>query len=475
MSSSPINLDHYLWPKGKSVAEPDLMPSVKDSDGDVVDFYDEKRKTTQATVVDLGDSPNSNNGDPLRTAFAKINNFIEASYWWSDGLVQKHNDHDSDFNELFTTFNIVDDRLRVTAQTVFDSDVIIEGNLTTLGNTTNVLTKNLQIDDSVIVLNYGQPSPLQDSGIIFQRYDSDASSATNWNGYLAWDESGDRFVLGETSDSGNEINPNISMRYQEWQSGTFWTYDATNTLRSTETYGANNVNTIVGNYEIDATGDITFDADGNNFIFQNGAGADTSTVTFADDANWTQTFPGDVYWQVTGDDIYFQGTTANEQIRFNLGATTQTIYASDNLTLDAVGDITFDADGNDFVFRNGAGADASTVTFANDGNWTQTFPGDVYWQVTGDDIYFQGTTLNEQIRFTMGTTEQSVKVSDDLRLQSGGRTENIILGDTSTTDIVVIGEQATVNAAPFVIRYNTTDSIWDLTGDGTGRIDGGTF
>jgi len=32
------------------------------------------------TRVNIGTSPNSNDGDPLRTAFQKLNNFIEAVY-----------------------------------------------------------------------------------------------------------------------------------------------------------------------------------------------------------------------------------------------------------------------------------------------------------------------------------------------------------------------------------------------------------
>ena len=89
-------LKDHLYPAGKSAAEPNLMPSVLDSDGNTVGFYDDKRITTQQTVVNLGDAPNSNNGDPLRTAFAKINNFIEASYWTNEGVNQKFRDLDSD-------------------------------------------------------------------------------------------------------------------------------------------------------------------------------------------------------------------------------------------------------------------------------------------------------------------------------------------------------------------------------------------
>lgn len=96
-------LEEHLYPRGRSVSEPNSLPNVLDSDGAIVTYYSDKRKTTQSTVVDLGDSPNSNNGDPLRTAFAKINNFIEASYWVNEAINQqltiinqRLNDIDSD-------------------------------------------------------------------------------------------------------------------------------------------------------------------------------------------------------------------------------------------------------------------------------------------------------------------------------------------------------------------------------------------
>jgi len=71
------------------------MPDVLDSDGNPVSYFDDvrpaggKRITSEVTVVDIGDNPNTNTGDPLRTAFVKINNFIEASYWVNEGINKK--------------------------------------------------------------------------------------------------------------------------------------------------------------------------------------------------------------------------------------------------------------------------------------------------------------------------------------------------------------------------------------------------
>ena len=74
-TSKSTNLEQYLDPNSLTTA-----PSVYDKDGAVVTYSGPNKITTDTVVVDLGDSPNSNTGDPLRLAFIKINNFIEASY-----------------------------------------------------------------------------------------------------------------------------------------------------------------------------------------------------------------------------------------------------------------------------------------------------------------------------------------------------------------------------------------------------------
>lgn len=95
-------LPDILYPKGVSAADPNTMPSVLDSDGIAIDYFDAKRKTSEATAVDIGDSPNTNTGDALRTAFIKINNFMEANYWWSEHLNAKLDDLDSDISAVQT-------------------------------------------------------------------------------------------------------------------------------------------------------------------------------------------------------------------------------------------------------------------------------------------------------------------------------------------------------------------------------------
>lgn len=84
-------LSDFLNPKG-NLNDNTKFPDVLDSDGTVLSYTSTNRKTSESTVVDLGDSPNSNTGDPLRLAFIKVNNFMEASYWSSQNDAKEFDD-----------------------------------------------------------------------------------------------------------------------------------------------------------------------------------------------------------------------------------------------------------------------------------------------------------------------------------------------------------------------------------------------
>jgi hypothetical protein len=114
------NLQYHLWPRG-NLDNSSLLPDVIDSDGNIVNSTANKF-TTVATVVDVGDSPSSNSGDPLRVAFIKLNNFIEASYWTNSAVVKDIDsvreevriirvENDSDEQALQTIQETMDDRL----------------------------------------------------------------------------------------------------------------------------------------------------------------------------------------------------------------------------------------------------------------------------------------------------------------------------------------------------------------------------
>ena len=109
-------LEDHLYPAGTK-GDPTLQPSVLDSDGATISYTSSKRKTTEITVVDVGDSANSNTGDPLRNAFIKVNNFIEASYWTNETVA---GDLD-EFERRLDSDELTIQYLQTQMDTLFDS------------------------------------------------------------------------------------------------------------------------------------------------------------------------------------------------------------------------------------------------------------------------------------------------------------------------------------------------------------------
>jgi len=74
------NLKDILKPNfGDGVGVSGTAPVKKDN-GSTLDFFDSNRRLKDNTRINIGTSANSNTGDPIRTAFIKVGNFMEASY-----------------------------------------------------------------------------------------------------------------------------------------------------------------------------------------------------------------------------------------------------------------------------------------------------------------------------------------------------------------------------------------------------------
>ncbi len=182
-------------------------------------------------------------------------------------------------------------------------------------------------------------------------------------------------------------------------------------------------------------------------------------TAFYADSDTTISAADDVYIRPTGDLVHMQGVTSGEQLDFSLGTSTQSITASDaltlaassgNMVLDASGDITLDADGNQIYFKNGGGGDTWTWTLNNDASGSFIAPnsftieanagdltmfadgGDISLTADGGNVYMRSSTSNEQINFAMGTTAQQIIASDDLIL---GATGEMTLYTTTGGDI----------------------------------------
>ena len=157
--------------------------------------------------------------------------------------------------------------------------------------------------------------------------------------------------------------------------------NSTGTISQTSSSGSVNLTAGSGNITLDASADITLDADGNDIIFKNGGGADTVTHTLANTAAYTITYPstvtheqlaGDLTFNVPGDDVLFKDGT-NERIRLNLDTAPSIRFSGSSgtisnnagaLVLDAVGDIELNADNADVILKD---ASATFGTFTNSG------------------------------------------------------------------------------------------------------------
>ncbi len=90
-------------------------------------------------------------------------------------------------------------------------DFSITGNLVVSGTTTTVNTENLTVKDAVIRLNDGQVTPLNDIGIVMQRYA--AANTTDYNVAIAWDEDTRQLKFGRAPEDGSDNEISFS---QEW-------------------------------------------------------------------------------------------------------------------------------------------------------------------------------------------------------------------------------------------------------------------
>ena len=150
-------LDFHLYPQGRSVSEPDLIPNVQDSDGNIIQYTSSNRITSESTVVDIGTSPNSNDGDPLRTAFIKINNFIEAEYLTNEIIDQELN-----WLEFFGPFLGIREYSDLPLNMVSDKNIaVVKTTLRTEGYSSwrttypNINDSNIKASEGDIVLHKG--------------------------------------------------------------------------------------------------------------------------------------------------------------------------------------------------------------------------------------------------------------------------------------------------------------------------------
>jgi hypothetical protein len=83
-------------------------------------------------------------------------------------------------------------------EATFSGNVVITGNLTTNGSTVTNSSTNTTIEDALIELGSGNSgSNSNDLGLILER------GSTGNNGFMGWDESEDKFIVGTTTGTGS--------------------------------------------------------------------------------------------------------------------------------------------------------------------------------------------------------------------------------------------------------------------------------
>ena len=270
---------------------------------------------------------------------------------------------------------------------------------------------------------------------------------------------------------------------------------------------------------LDFSGDITLDADGQNIIFKNGVGGDTVTHTLLDNAKYTIAAPddytidavGDIVLDAGGDNITLKdsGTT---RIGYTLGATNtitttgnltnntsgavvdsaasytgtftgayattaggnQTATVGGNYVLDANGDITLDANGNDIILRDGADDRikhtlGATNTTAVTGNYTVDASGDIVLDAGANDLDIKGAGTT---RFAYGLgTSNTIDVTGNLTQTIAGAysdsaTGAYHIGATGALDIVSASTLVTSSKA----QTHTSNGAYNVNVTGAAKI-----
>jgi hypothetical protein len=208
----------------------------------------------------------------------------------------------------------------------FSGNVVISGNLTTNGTTVTNSSTNTTIEDALIELGSGNSgSNANDLGLILER------GSTGNNGFMGWDESEDKFIVGTTTGTGSS------------------------TGNLTITTG-----TLVANIEGNVTGNVTGDTSGSSGSCTGNAATATvgTTITVSDN----------------------ESTNENNVILFAAGAA-----GSGNLGVEADGNMTYNPSTGKITATGFIGDLTGTATAAQYSDVAERF--------ASDSAYTPGTVV----------------------------------------------------------------------------------
>ena len=242
---------------------------------------------------------------------------------------------------------------------------------------------------------------------------------------------------------------------------------------------------------LDFSGDITLDADGNDIIFKNGGGGDTVNHNLNNNGTYTITAPsdyvvdvvGDIVLDAAGDNIYLKDAGTTRQT-YTLGATT-TVATAGNRTETVSGNVSDSAGGTYHIGASG-NADITTMgtfttvsdsqTHGVTGNYDLNVSGNVSDSAGG--TYHIGSKGNMDLT-SMGTLDL---VSDDLTATVNGNVLVNASGDITLDadgNDVILKDGANqrikhtlgaTNTTAVTGNYNTTASNRSDSASGTYHV-----
>ena len=277
----------------------------------------------------------------------------------------------------------------------FDSDITVNGNITTTGSQKNASNEIRLLDGTSSGAT--PSSPTYDATLSVRRGTQDSAE-------LFWDETNNIWKIGTKNEK------QTVARYGD--AVTFGSVLVDNT-------------TINANAITRASGNLTLE---------------TSTS-------------GDIYLKPTGDDVFFQGVTSGEQIKFTMGTSTQTIAASDALVLDAVGDITLDAGDGD-VFLKDSGTTFGSLTNTS-GNLIIKSGTTTAATFAGANVTFAGTITGGSLNTS---ASDLVGAINELKAQETTKPRAALSGGNSITYTSGIGEIAVTTNSIAVSEMAGIDS-----------------
>tara|TARA_R100000951_G_C2649226_1_gene183785 strand:- start:503 stop:2203 length:1701 start_codon:yes stop_codon:yes gene_type:complete len=277
----------------------------------------------------------------------------------------------------------------------FDSDITVVGNVIVQGVQKLTAPTLLLMDGTSSSLN---PNTADlDGGITLRRGTQDSAVAL-------WDEGLDYWVIGTTGDKEQVARHTDAVTF--------------------------------ASVDVD---DITINA---------------NTITRASGAlTLATTTSGDIKLEPVGGDVFFTTDSAGRQMKFTMGTSTQTITTSDALVLDAVGDITLDADGGD-VFLKDAGTTFGSLTNTS-GNLIIKSGTTTAATFSGANVTFAGTITGGSLNTT---ASDLVGAINELKAQETTQPRSVLSGGNSITYNSGNGEIAVTNNSIAVAEMAGIDS-----------------